>query len=318
MRILITGVAGFIGFSLAQNLLKKKYTIIGIDNLDNYYSYRLKKERLNILKEFKSFEFKKIDISNKNKLFNFIKNKNFDFVYHFAAQAGVRYSVINPKKYINTNIKGFRNLINALNKKNIKYIFYASSSSVYGDTKLFPVKENLKLKPKNLYAKTKIKNENDAKNYFKNYRKKLIGLRFFTVYGEWGRPDMLILKILSKINKNQKFELNNKGDHYRDFTYIGDVVKILLKLLKIKKFKHNIYNICSSKTVHVGNVVDKICKFYQYKKVVNIKKNKLDVYKTYGDNKRIVKLTKFNKFEKFSLGLAKTIKWYSGIGKKII
>ena len=316
MKIFVTGAAGFIGFSLSLQLLKKNCLVYAIDNLDSYYSIRLKKERIKILKKYKNFKFKKIDISKRKQLYNYLKNKKFDFIYHFAAQAGVRYSIINPSKYIQSNLKGFKNLLFSTQKKDFKFLFYASSSSVYGDNKKFPLKETFKLSPKNLYAKTKIQNEKDAKKFAIKYKKKLIGLRFFTVYGEWGRPDMLILKLLSSIKKKQIFGLNNKGDHYRDFTYINDVVKILIGLIYKKKFKHNVYNICSSKPIYIKKAVNELLKITNYKLIKNIKKNKLDVYKTYGDNKRIIKLLKMQKFTKFSIGLINTINWYKKTGIK--
>ena len=172
MKIFVTGAAGFIGFSVSLELLKKNYTVYAIDNLDNYYSLKLKKARLKILKRYKNFKFKNVDISKKKKLNNYLKDKNFDTIFHLAAQAGVRYSIINPKKYIKSNLIGFRNLLDLFKKKNFNGFFYASSSSVYGDTKLFPLKENFNLNPKNLYAKTKIQNEQDAKKFKKNYKKK--------------------------------------------------------------------------------------------------------------------------------------------------
>ncbi len=316
MKIFLTGAAGFIGFSLSLKLLKKKYTVYGIDNLDNYYSLKLKKKRLSILKKHKNFYFKKIDISNKKLLENYLKNKNFDIIFHLAAQAGVRYSVINPNKYIKSNLKGFRNILYSFRNKHFKNMFYASSSSVYGDTKLFPLRENFKLNPKNLYAKTKIQNEKDAKKFKNSYKKNIVGLRFFTVYGEWGRPDMMILKLLSYMKKNKIFELNNSGDHYRDFTYINDVTKILIKILNKKFFKYDVYNICSSKPLFIKNVIKQFKNFTNYNLIKNVKKNKLDVYKTYGDNKRIKKLVNVNRYTDFKKGLFNTIKWYKNVGYK--
>ena len=178
------------------------------------------------------------------------------------------------------------------------------------------MKENFKLSPKNLYAKTKVQNEKDAKNFKKDFKKNIIGLRFFTIYGEWGRPDMLILKLLSFKRKNLFFELNNRGNHYRDFTYIKDVIKILIKLLKIENFKYDIYNICSSKPIFIKKIINRFCKITGYKLIKNIKKNKLDVYKTYGDNRRIKKLTSLSLNTDFNKGLLNTIKWYNKIGFK--
>ena len=163
MKILITGSSGFIGFNLALKLLKKKsINIVGIDNHDNYYSVKLKNKRLNILKKYKNFSFKKIDISKRKQLMNFLKNKKFDYIFHFAAQAGVRFSFENPYKYIETNINGFVNLTDAIKNKPKKF-FYASSSSVYGDVKKFPVDEKSILVPRNIYGMSKVINEDLAK-----------------------------------------------------------------------------------------------------------------------------------------------------------
>ena len=316
MKIFITGAAGFIGFSLSLDLLKKKHIVYGIDNLDNYYSLKLKKEKIRILKKYKNFNFKKVDISKIKQLDNYLKNKNFDIIFHFAAQAGVRHSIIAPKKYIKSNIKGFKNIISSFGKKKFKIFFYASSSSVYGDTKKFPLKENFRLFPNNLYAKTKVKNESDARLFSHVHKKKLIGLRFFTVYGEWGRPDMLILKLLSHNKKNLFFKLNNEGNHYRDFTYINDVIKILNKLIHKKVFKYDVYNICSSRPIYIKQAVNKIIKIIKYKKIKKIKKNKLEVFKTFGDNTRIKKLLNLDNFTNFKTGLMRTINWYKKKGHK--
>ena len=194
MKIIITGVAGFIGFNLAKKLLQKKNTIYGIDNLDNYYSVSYKKKRLKELKKFKNFYFKKIDIIKINK--KHFKNIKIDTVVHLAAQAGVRYSFNRPAKYIDTNIIGFLNLIKFSNQKKIKKILYASSSSVYGDSINFPLKESENLNPKNIYGISKKINEKTAELYSKIYKMNFIGLRFFTVFGEWGRPDMFMMKYL--------------------------------------------------------------------------------------------------------------------------
>ena len=193
-KILITGVVGFIGYSLAIKLLKENYHVIGVDNFDDYYSTKLKKKRLSQLKKYSRFQIKVFNIE-KYESFNVIKKHNFDHIFHLAAQAGVRYSAINPKKYIKTNILGTINLFKFASTKKIKSIFFASSSSVYGDSKNFPLKENDKLYPKNIYATSKVINEITAKSFSKNYNMKIFGLRFFTVYGEWGRPDMLLFTI---------------------------------------------------------------------------------------------------------------------------
>ena len=171
MKIFVTGAAGFIGFSLTKSLLKKNHQVYSIDNMDNYYYLKLKTARIQILKKDKNFHFKRVDLANKKKLEKYLKNKEFDIIFHFAAQAGVRYSKERPDKYIKSNLIGFSNLLSLLKNKNFKIMFYSSSSSVYGDSKIFPLRENAILKPKNLYAKTKIKNEKEANKFAKTFGK---------------------------------------------------------------------------------------------------------------------------------------------------
>ena len=311
MKFLITGVAGFIGFSLSNELLKKKKnTVYGIDNLDNYYSTTLKKKRIEILKKNKNFNFLKIDITNNSMLKKNIKSKKFDFVFHFAAQPGVRYSFVNPQKYLNVNINGFINLLNIIKHKKVKKFFYASSSSVYGDTNKFPVDENQKLAPKNPYGISKVINEELATIYSLNSKTQFIGLRFFTIYGEFGRPDMFIIKFIKKVFLNKKFELNNSGEHYRDFTYIKDVIKILNKLLNGNfKFKNDVFNICTSRPIYIKALCNKLKRELSFKKVVSIKLNKADVLKTHGNNKKLLKLIGPIKFTKIDYGIKKILDW---------
>tara|TARA_Y100001970_G_C14252759_1_gene873047 strand:+ start:5282 stop:6241 length:960 start_codon:yes stop_codon:yes gene_type:complete len=312
MKILITGVAGFIGFNIANKLLDKNKIVYGIDNIDPYYSIKLKKSRINHLKKKKNFFFFKTDITNYTKLKSKIKNLNIDYVFHFAAQPGVRYSLINPKKYYLVNVKGFQNLCKCIIKKNVKLFIYASSSSVYGDQKKFPIKENAILKAKNPYALSKTTNEKNAETYSKSFNLQFVGLRFFTVYGEWGRPDMFIYKLLNSIKSNRSFFLNNSGNHYRDFTYIKDVTDICSKLItkKIKK-KHSIFNVCASNQINILDLTKKITKKFFNTKIKNIKANKADVYRTFGDNKKIKKFLKLKKFTNINLGLKKTIEWHN-------
>ena len=309
MNILVTGVAGFIGFSVANFFLKKKNKIYGIDNLDNYYSVKLKKKRLNELKKNNNFYFKKFDINDKKKLDNFLSKKNIEIIIHLAAQAGVRYSFENPKKYIDTNFFGFINLILCSKKHNIKKIIYASSSSVYGDSKSLPVNERSELKSKNIYSASKILNEKTAELYSKLYNINFVGLRFFTIFGEWGRPDMLIYKLFkSHLDKN-KLIINNFGNHYRDFTYIGDVNKILYKLSKSKNLGHVIYNVSSNKPINIKKLINKFENYYQLNKQYT-KLHKADVLNTHGDNKKILSKLKVSFSKEFYKNLFNTFKWY--------
>lgn len=313
MKILITGSAGFIGFNLCKYLLTKNKNIIiyGIDNLNDYYSVNLKKKRLNVLKKYKNFNFFKISLENKLDLENFFKLKKIDIVFNFAAQAGVRYSIKNPKAYLESNIIGFFNILENCRKYKIKKLLFASSSSVYGNSKNFPLKENLITDPINFYGLTKKNNEEMAKIFSKTYKMKIIGLRFFTVFGEWGRPDMVVYKLFNSIFKKKQFQLNNRGNHFRDFTHISDVIHILEKLIFTKiESNFKILNISANKPVKLTYLIELI----KMKKLnLKIKKAPLqtaDIIKTHGDNKNLLKLFKNYQFKSFKEGFFQTLTWY--------
>ena len=312
MKILITGIAGFIGFNFSKFLLEKKYKIIGIDNLNDYYDINLKKRRLKQLFNSKNFKFYKVDLVEKKKIKEIFKNNNIDFIFHFAAQAGVRYSIDHPAKYIDSNILGFYNLIENIKNFKIKRIFYASSSSVYGENKNFPLNEKEHIFPKNMYGLSKKINEEIGFIFNKYYNTKLIGLRFFTVYGEWGRPDMMMMKYIDCFYKKKVFYLNNYGNHSRDFTYIGDVVNILYLLLKKhKKLKsYDLFNICSNKPINLKKIISFMKKNKIHPKVKKVSLQKADILKTHGDNKKLLKSIKYKKFSDWKISVRKTIVWY--------
>ena len=311
-KILITGAAGFIGYSLCQKLINDKNNeVIGLDNLNSYYSVKLKKERIKELNKAKNFQFFKLDLLEKNKLNDLFKKNKFTLVYNFAAQAGVRYSFQNPESYCNSNIIGFNNLLNLVKKFKVKKLFFASSSSVYGNIGPFPKKENSKLNTLNIYSLSKLANEIIAKTYIRKSKTQIIGLRFFSIYGEWGRPDMLILKYLLAAKKRKSFELFNYGDHYRDFTYIDDAIQIILKLSKLKiKKKFDIFNICSSKPIKITEVLKIINSFKIKTKVTKKPLHAADVLKTFGDNRKVIKIIKRFKFTNYKVGVENTVKWY--------
>tara|TARA_B100000575_G_C23115430_1_gene644742 strand:+ start:894 stop:1856 length:963 start_codon:yes stop_codon:yes gene_type:complete len=320
MQILITGCCGFIGFSYAQFLLKKyKNTeIIGIDSLDNYYSTTLKKNRLKILKSYKKrFIFHKQNLKNFQKLENIFKNKKIKKLFHFAAQAGVRYSFIKPKKYIDSNIISFFNVLELSRKYNIKNVYFASSSSIYGDTKKLPSVEGDISQEKNLYAISKNFNEKFAKIYSEKYNMKIIGLRFFTVYGEWGRPDMFMIKYMLSSKLKKDFNLYNFGNHKRDFTYINDVVNIVYKVsnLKIKK-NYDIFNICSSKPLHLNKIMALLNISLGKVNIIKKKRDFADVLDTHGSNKKIQKLIGKYKFTKIEEGINNLVTWFNNYYKK--
>ena len=313
MKILITGSAGFIGYNLAKNLLEKKgFKVIGIDNFNDYYDVKLKKKRNILLKKYKNFSFYKLDISNKNKLKKIFKKNRIDFVFHFAAQAGVRYSIDHPRKYVESNILGFYNILENTKEHKVKRLFYASSSSVYGENNNFPLNERENIVPKNIYGLSKKINEEIGFLFNKYYNVKLTGLRFFTIYGEWGRPDMMIIKFINCFYKKEIFKLYNFGNHVRDFTYIGDVIQIMYLLLK----KHNelknfeIFNICSNKPVKLKDIVKFLKKNNINPKIKKINLQQADILKTHGNNSKLLKTVKFNKFSDWKECLKKTVAWY--------
>ena len=235
MSILVTGAAGFIGFHLCKRLLEEGNKIVGIDNLNSYYDVELKNSRLQELSKVsnKNFHFYKINIEDKNEIDKIFNVWDFDTVLHLAAQAGVRYSIENPHSYINSNLVGFGNILENCRRSKIKNFIYASSSSVYGGNKDLPFREDQNVDhPVSLYAATKKANELMAHTYSHLYSIPTTGLRFFTVYGPWGRPDMALFLFTKAILENSPIKVFNHGKMIRDFTYIDDVVESLTRLTK--------------------------------------------------------------------------------------
>ena len=311
-NIFITGVAGFIGFSLCKELLKdKKNKIIGIDNLNSYYSIKLKKSRLSILKKNINFKFLKIDLIDNKKLISLFSSNKFDKVYNLAAQAGVRYSYINPQSYCNSNIIGFNNILNLVKMHNIPEFLFASSSSVYGDSRPYPKNEKSKLYPSNIYSLSKFANEKIAETFSRTMKTKIICLRFFSIFGEWGRPDMLILKYLLASKCRRSFELFNYGNHYRDFTYIKDAISLIININK-KKLKSNfeIFNICSSKPIKITKIIEVINLFKIKTKIIQKPLHTADVLRTYGNNSKILKHIKHFKFTDYKEAVKNTVNWF--------
>jgi UDP-glucuronate 4-epimerase len=218
---------------------------------------------------------------------------------------------------LNSNIISFFNVLEICKKFKIKKLIYASSSSVYGDSDYFPLRETQLLKPKNFYAMTKKNNEEMADIYSKFYNINIIGLRLFSIYGEWGRPDMFIFKMIDSFYRKKIFYLYNYGDHVRDFTYISDAVSIILKINFPKKISHNIFNICSSKAIEIKKVIQIITNLIGVPMIKKVNFQEADVYKTFGSNKKILKFTKFNKFTKIEKGINNVIKWYKNYYKKL-
>ena len=326
-KILITGTAGFIGFSLALSLLKDGYHVIGIDNINNYYSRKLKIDRLKILKKFKKFKFLKIDIRNKKKLLHNLKFQKLNSVYHLAAQAGVRHSLKKPDDYVSNNLVGFFNIMDVSKKINVKHFIFASSSSVYGLNKKLPFTELDPVNhPSQFYAATKRSNELMAHSYSCIYKINCTGVRFFTVYGPWGRPDMALFKFVDNILKGKAIEIFNFGNHTRDFTYIDDAVNCLKKIRikypkKNKNFSNNnpssssasfqILNIGNQKRVKLMNYIKEIEKNLNLKsKKKFLKLQKGDIPVSFSKMINTKKLIKYNFKFSYKLGIKLFINWF--------
>jgi UDP-glucuronate 4-epimerase len=232
MKILITGSAGFIGFHLARKLISEGWQVIGIDNLNDYYDPKLKEDRLAILQKHKDFVFKKVDLKDKTAVDAVFVDYKPEYVINLAAQAGVRYSIQNPYAYVDSNLVGFMNILEACRHNPVRHLIYASSSSVYGGNKVAPFSTNHNVDhPVSLYAATKKSNELMAHTYSHLYGIPTTGLRFFTVYGPWGRPDMAYFSFTKNIFEKKPIKVFNHGKMERDFTYIDDIVYGIVKLI---------------------------------------------------------------------------------------
>ena len=317
-KILITGAAGFIGYHLSRSLLKDGAIILGIDNLNNYYDTGLKEQRLKRLKGFKNFTFKKIDLIDEKKLNNVFLNFNPSIVIHLAAQAGVRYSIENPRAYLDSNLIGFHNVIEQCRRCKINKLIYASSSSIYGLNEKIPFSVNDKTDyPVSLYGATKKSNELVAHAYSHLYGVKTIGLRFFTVYGPWGRPDMAYFSFTKKIIEGRKIEVFNHGNMQRDFTYIDDIVDGIRNTIE-KDFNFEIFNLGNSKSEDLMTMIRIIEKELNINAKIVFKDMQAgDVFKTYADIKKSSKMLEFKPKVSLQVGLKRTIDWYkSFIGLK--
>ena len=296
MKILITGSSGFIGFHVSKKLLDKGFKIIGYDSMNNYYDINLKRSRLNILKKYKNFSFQKGYIENEKLLYKKVSKFKPKVIIHLAAQAGVRYSIENPDIYLKTNILGTFNVIKAANKIKAKHLIIGSSSSVYGANKKFPFREIDKTDHQvSVYAATKKSTESLAHSYSSLWKLPITMLRFFTVYGPWGRPDMAYFKFTKKILSQKKIDIYNKGKMYRDYTYIDDIVDGICKLLnkapskkQINKFKNDslspvapfrILNIGNTKKISLINFINTLEKELKkkIKKIIYLCKKEMSI-----------------------------------------
>lgn len=331
--VVVTGAAGFIGSYLSKNLLDSDSSIkiIGIDCITDYYDVSLKEERLNMLSNYGDrFNFIKGDISDKSLIDEIFSKYKPNVVVNLAAQAGVRYSITNPDAYIKSNLIGFYNILEACRHNPVKHLVFASSSSVYGTNKKVPYSTEDKVdNPVSLYAATKKSNELMAHAYCKLYKIPATGLRFFTVYGPMGRPDMAYFKFTNKLVKGEPIEIYNMGDMYRDFTYIDDIVKGIVNVMQKSPDEtedgapYKIYNIGNNKPESLMYFVETLEKCLINEGIISEPGKKVllpmqpgDVYQTYADVKELEKDFGFKPSTSLETGLANFAKWYKSYYEK--
>ena len=328
MKIFVTGSSGFIGFHLSRKLLNKGYKVHGFDSMNDYYDIKLKRDRLKILKSFKNFSFTKDKLENKKKLEKIIKLFKPQIIIHLAAQAGVRYSIKKPQIYLNSNIIGTFNVIEASKKIKVRHLIIGSSSSVYGANKKFPFSEIDKTDHQvSFYASTKKSAESLAHSYSSLWKIPITMLRFFTVYGPWGRPDMALFKFTKGILSNKKIDIYNHGKMYRDFTYIEDIVNGMILLInKIPKLNTNtryqndslspvapfrILNIGNTKKVYLLDFIKQIEKELGRKAIKNyMPLQKGDVKQTLSNSYLLKRITGYNPKTNYKIGIKKFVDWY--------
>ena len=308
--ILITGVCGFIGFHLAISLLEDGYKIAGLDNISDYYDVNLKYERLSILKKNRAFKFYKIDISNKSLLDSTFKIISPNKVVNLAAQAGVRYSLENPNAYIDTNISGFMNVLECCRYNEIEGLIYASSSSVYGSNIKVPFSvEDRVDNPISIYAASKLANELMAHSYSHLFNLNTTGLRFFTVYGPWGRPDMAMYIFAKSILNNKPIKVFNNGNMKRDFTYIDDIINGIRSSID-KNYKCEIFNLGNNRTENLLDMINIIELVLGLKATIEFEgMQKGDVGSTYADIDHSRIMLDYNPRTNIKDGIPKFISW---------
>lgn len=329
MKILITGSAGFIGFHLARKLISEGWQVIGIDNLNDYYDPKLKEDRVAVVQKHKDFVFQKVDLKDKTAVDAVFANYKPEYVINLAAQAGVRYSIQNPYAYIDSNLVGFMNILEACRHNPVRHLIYASSSSVYGGNKVAPFSTNHNVDhPVSLYAATKKSNELMAHTYSHLYGIPTTGLRFFTVYGPWGRPDMAYFSFTKNIFEKKPIKVFNHGKMERDFTYIDDIVYGIVKLidrppvpnpnwdervddLSTSFAPYKIYNIGNNQPVPLMKFINVL------EEKIGIEAEKIymdmqpgDVLRTYADVTDLERDIDFRPNTSIEEGLSRFVDWY--------
>lgn len=310
-KILVTGSSGFIGMHLCKSLLVDGYRVHGIDNMNDYYDPRLKDARLNQLSGFENFTFNEIDISNLKTVKQVFSEFRPNKVVNLAAQAGVRYSLENPHAYIQSNIVGFTNIIEMCRSFEVSGLIYASSSSVYGGNKKTPFSVDDRVdKPISVYAASKKSNELIAYTYNHLYGLNTTGLRFFTVYGPWGRPDMAMYIFADKISNNEKISVFNQGKMKRDFTYIDDIVSGLRSSID-KNYSCEIFNLGNNRCENLMDMIGFIEKALNKKADINFMRIQPgDVEKTFADIDHAIDKLNYNPKTSIESGVPKFIEWY--------
>lgn len=329
--VLVTGAAGFIGYHLSERLLAQGRTVIGIDNLNDYYEVSLKEARLAQLAGKPGFSFKRLDLSDADGMEALFQKHGFDVVYHMGAQAGVRYSLQNPRAYVRSNLDGFVNILEGCRHHGVKHLVYASSSSVYGASTHMPFSTHQNVDhPVSLYAASKKANELMAHAYSHLYRIPTTGLRFFTVYGPWGRPDMALFLFTRAILSGKPIDVFNHGDMKRDFTYIDDIVETLVRVgdkpaapnpawnsdapdPQSSNAPYRVYNIGNHSPVQLTQLIDVIEAELGKKAVRNLLPMQPgDVHATYADVDDLMRDFNFAPKTPIETGVARFVAWYKG------
>lgn len=312
--VLVTGVAGFVGFHAAKALIETGLDVVGIDNVNDYYSTTLKRDRLRVLSQFQGFSFKEVDIIDMDALKRAADGKRLSYILHLAAQAGVRYSLENPSAYAQSNLVGHLNMLElARSEPDLKHFVYASSSSVYGDREDAPFRETDSVRsPASLYAATKLGGEMLSESYWSLYRIPQTGLRFFTVYGPWGRPDMAYFIFTQKILRGEPITLFAPEEMSRDFTYIDDIAKTLPKILtRPPESGHEIYNLGNNKPNTLMELVSAVeCACERKAETVILPKQKGDVSQTFANIDAAQRDFGFKPSTSLEEGIDRFVRWY--------